>query len=201
MFIWGCGHSRDVHKGHAGGAHAHGLDHCPLQRWERKDACFYSPSTPQLRGRDSGSFSQFPVKETEAQRKHLACARSLSPQKVPALVRVGVGARGPQESGKLPCPGEPCRSSCSPARGSPAPGASRVQPCIRHTHWGARATRLPVSAPSRPWPPLVSSSVSRLPQLHSDTPQPTPLPCLRATGPPAQLGTDKHRPRMDSQWT
>lgn len=133
MFIWGCGHSRDVHKGHAGGAHAHGLDHCPLQRWERKDACFYSPSTPQLRGRDSGSFSQFPVKETEAQRKHLACARSLSPQKVPALVRVGGGGKRASRVRKTPLPGGALPLQLQPGTRVTGPGRF-PRPALHPTH-------------------------------------------------------------------
>lgn len=55
----------------------------PSGCWEREEACFSSPSSPQLRERDSGSFSPFPIKETEAQRKRSLYARSLSPQKVP----------------------------------------------------------------------------------------------------------------------
>lgn len=48
--------------------------------------------------------------------------------------------------------------------------------------------QLPFAGPSRPWPPLTSSSAAWLPQPHSDTPQPTPLPCLRATGPSGPAG-------------
>lgn len=178
-----------------------GPDRCPLPHWERKEAFFCSPPIPHLRDRDSGSFPQFPTKDTEARRKEFTCVRPPSPRKVPELVRVGVGAGGPQESRRHPCPVEPWPSTLHPARGR---RRLRIR-CIRRED---SATWLPQFGALRPSALLIGSGVSWLPppQLHSGTPPaPTPPhPCLQATGPPAQQGKEKQgrpAPRMDSEPT
>ena len=162
-----------------------GPDRCPLPQWERKEAFFCSPPIPHLRDRDSGSFPQFPMKDTEARRKEFTCVRSPSPRTVPELVRVGVGAGGPQESRRRPCPVEPWPSTLHPARG-------RCRLPIRCIRREDSATWLPQFGALRPSALLIGSGVSWLPppQLHSDTP-PAPSPPQPPPTAPLPAG---HRP-------